>query len=77
MRNLLTYCLAGAMMLGCWVWGCSDKQEPPARKSAVRQATDAVARDAVERIRTPIDRARSVARQQDGKSEELAEAAKQ
>jgi hypothetical protein len=63
-------------MIG-WI-GCSDKdkKEPPAPKSAIKQMTDAVARDAVDRIRTPIEKARSAAKQQEGKNRELDEAVK-
>jgi len=76
MRQFRWCGLALALMLGCTVAGCSDKQAPPAPKSAVRQMTDDTAHRAVQQIRTPIEKARAAAQLQEGRSAGLDDAAK-
>ena len=78
MMKLFLRCgVAAALLLGCMVAGCSDKQQPPAaQKSAVRQMTDDTAHRAVQQIRTPIEKARAAAQLQEGRSAGLDDAAK-
>jgi hypothetical protein len=76
MKKILSYCLVGMILLGGVFWGCSDKKEPAAEKGAIRQMTDEAAREAVNQIRTPIDKARSVAQQQEERNKELNDAVK-
>jgi hypothetical protein len=72
MKRVLSYCLIGVMMLSGAFWGCSDKKEPALeKKSAIKKMTEETAREAVNQIRTPIDKARSVAQQQEDKAKEM------
>ena len=72
MKRVLSYCLIGVMMLSGAFWGCSDKKEPALeKKSAIKKMTEETAREAVNQIRTPIDKARSVAQQQEDKAKEI------
>ena len=77
MMKLFLRCgVAAALLLGCMVGGCSDKQQPSAQKSAVRQMTDETAHQTVQQIRAPIEKARAAAQLQEGKSAGLDDAAK-
>jgi PBP1b-binding outer membrane lipoprotein LpoB len=76
MKKILSYILIGAMLFGGAFWGCSDKKEPAAEKGAIRKMTEETAKEAVNRIRTPIDKARSVAKQQEEKNKEMDDALK-
>jgi hypothetical protein len=70
------YMVVALILLGGAFWGCSDKKEPAAEKGAIRQMTDEAAREAVNQIRTPIDKARSAAKQQEERNKELNDAVK-
>lgn len=76
MKRILSYCLIGVMMLSGAFWGCSDKKEPALEKGAIKKMTEETAREAVNQIRTPIDKARSVAQQQQDKAKEMDDALK-
>jgi hypothetical protein len=71
MKRVLSYCLIGVMMFSGAFWGCSDKKEPAPEKGAIRKMADETAKEAVNQIRTPIDKARSVAQQQEDKAKEM------
>ena len=71
MKKVLSYCLIWVMMLSGAFWGCSDKKEPATEKSSIKKMTEETAREAVNQIRTPIDKARSVAQQQEDKAKEM------
>jgi len=72
MKRVLSYCLIGVMMLSGVFWGCSDKKEPALEnKSVIKKMTEETAREAINQIRTPIDKARSVAQQQEDKAKEM------
>jgi hypothetical protein len=71
MKRVLSYCLIGAVLVSGTFWGCSDKKEPAVEKRAIKKMTEETAREAVNQIRTPIDKARSVAQQQEDKAKEM------
>jgi hypothetical protein len=71
MKKALSYGLITAMLFGGVVFACSDRKEPAAEKGAIKKMTEETAREAVNQIRTPIDKARSVAQQQEEKNKEL------
>jgi hypothetical protein len=71
MKKALSYGLIAAMLLSGVIFACSDRKEPAAEKSAIKKMTEETAREAVNQIRTPIDKARSVAQQQEEKNKEL------
>jgi len=64
------------MLIGGVFWGCCDKKEPAAEKGAIKKMTEETAREAVSQIRAPIDKARSVAKQQGDKAKEMDDALK-
>ena len=59
------------MRLSGAFWGCSDRKAPGPEKGAIKQITEETAKEAAHQIRTPIDKARSVAQQQEEKNKEL------
>jgi hypothetical protein len=77
MKRVLPYCLIGVVLVSWAFWGCSDKKEPALeKKGAIKKMTEETAREAVNQIRTPIDKARSVAQQQEDKTKEMDDALK-
>lgn len=76
MKEVLSYCLIGVVLVSGAFVGCSDKTEPAAEKGAIKKMTEETAREAVNQIRTPIDKARSVAKQQEDKAKEMDDAVK-
>lgn len=77
MKRVLSYCLIGVVLVSGALWGCSDRKEPAPEKGAIKKMTEETAREAVNQIRTPIDKARSVAQQQENKAKEMDDALKQ
>jgi len=72
MKRVLSYCLIWVMIFSGAFWGCSDKKEPALEnKSVIKKMTEETAREAINQIRTPIDKARSVAQQQEDKAKEM------
>jgi hypothetical protein len=76
MIKVLSYGLIGAILLSGAFWGCSDKKEPPAEKGAIQKMTEEAGKEAVKQIRTPIDKARSAAKQQEDQVKEMGDALK-
>ena len=76
MIKVLVYGLIGVVLLSGAFWGCSDKKEPPAEKGAIQKMTEEVGKEAAKQIRTPIDKARSVAKQQEDHAKEMDDALK-
>ena len=64
-----------ALVIGAF-WGCSDKKEPGPEKGAIKKMTEETAREAVNQIRTPIDKAHSVAQHQEDKAKAMDDAVK-
>jgi hypothetical protein len=76
LKSLLAGCLILVALAGGAFWGCSDRKEPGPEKGAIRKMTEETAKGAVNQIRTPIEKARSVAKQQEEKNRETADAVK-
>jgi hypothetical protein len=76
MIKVLAYGLIGVVLLSGAFLGCSDKKEPPTEKGAIQKMTEEAGKEAVKQIRTPIDKARSVAKQQEDQTKEMDDAMK-
>jgi len=60
MRKMLS-CLCAFLLFSGVFASCSDhKESGPEKKGVIEEMTDQVAKEAVEKIRTPINKARSV-----------------
>lgn len=77
MKRVLSYSMIGVVLVSVAFWGCSDKKESALEKGAIKKMTEETAREAVNQIRTPIDKARSVAQQQEDKAKKMDDALKQ
>ncbi len=75
MKKVLSYGLIGALLVSGAFWGCSDKQDAGSEKGAIKKMTEETARESVKQIRTPIDKARSAAKQQEERNKEVGDAA--
>jgi hypothetical protein len=75
-KSTLSVCLILVGLVGGAFWGCSDRKEPGPEKGAIQKMTEETAKEAVNQIRTPIEKARSVAKQQEEINRETADAAK-
>ena len=67
----LPYCLIGVIQLSGAFGGCSNKKESGPEKGAIKKMTEETAKEAVNQIRIPIDKARSVAKQQEEKNKSM------
>jgi len=76
MKKVLLCCQIGVMLLSGAFWGCSDRKAPGPEKGAIKQITEETAKEAAHQIRTPIDKARSVVKQQEEKNKEVDDAVK-
>ena len=76
LTSTLSVGLILVVSVGGAFWGCSDRKEPGPEKGAIQKMTEETAKEAVNQIRTPIEKARSVAEQQEEKNRETADAAK-
>ena len=74
--SILSVGLILVVLVGGAFWGCSDTKEPGPENGAIRKMTEETAKGAVNQIRTPIEKARSVAKQQEEKNRETADASK-
>lgn len=64
MKKIVTY-LAIALFLSCTIFfACSKKEDKEPEKGKIEKMTDHAAEVIVEKIKTPIDRARSVKEQE-------------
>lgn len=66
----------GAVLASGIFFACSDKKGPENKKGAIEKITDKTAKEIVDRIQTPIDKARSAAKQGEDRLKELDEAGK-
>jgi hypothetical protein len=76
LKSILSVCLISMVLVGGAFWGCSDRKEPGTEKGAIRKMTEETAKEAVNQIRAPIEKARSVAKQQEKNNREMTDAVK-
>lgn len=77
MKKVWFYCFLGAVLASGTFSACSDKKEPKNKKGAIEKMTDKAAKEIVDRIQDPIDKARSAAKQGEDRLKEMDEASKQ
>jgi hypothetical protein len=64
------YALAALLLCCAPLMSCSGDQENK-EKGAIEQGTDRVAKEAVERIKTPLEQARTAAEQENKRTEQV------
>ena len=74
MRRLLVCALIGFSFVCLSFLGCSKKEEGEPEKGAIEKMTDEAAEVIVNKIRTPMDRARSVKELEEDRAKAMDEA---
>ena len=74
MRRLLTCALIGFSFVCFSFFACSKKEEAEPEKGAIEKMTDEAADVIVNKIRTPMDRARSVKELEEDRAKAMDEA---
>ena len=70
------YYFIGLVLIGGTFFSCSDKKESGEKKGSIEKMTDKTAKEIVDTIHAPIDKARSGAKQADDRMKEIDEAIK-
>ena len=75
MKKIMTYWILALFFGGGVFLACSNNTEAESEpeKGAIEKMTDRTAKQIVNRIRTPINKARSVKDQQEGRQKEMEE----
>ena len=76
MKKIRTYCFIGMVLASGTFFACSNKKEPEEKKGAIEKMTDKTAKEIVDRIHAPIDKAHSAAKQVDDRMKEMDDALK-
>ena len=65
MKKMMTYFILSLFLGGAALFACSNNNDPEPQKGAIEEMTDKAAKAAVKKIRTPLNKARSAADQQE------------
>jgi hypothetical protein len=79
MKKMMTYCVLGLLLGGAALLACSNntETESESEKGTIEKMTDKAAKEMVNRIRTPINKARSVKDQQEDRLDDMDESLKE
>ncbi len=75
MTKILFHITVVVLMAGLCLGGCSGNSGEADEKGAIREMTDEVAHDLSRRIKDPINKARAAKNQEQGRLDELEDAA--
>jgi hypothetical protein len=78
MKRMMTYCVLGLLLGGVALLACSNNKEAESEseKGAIKKMTDKAAKEMVNRIRTPINKARSAKDRQEDRLNDMDESLK-
>jgi TolA-binding protein len=78
MEKMMTYCVLALLLVSVALLTCSNNKEPESEseKGTIEKMTDKAAKEMVNRIRTPINKARSVKDQQEDRLNDMDESVK-
>ena len=76
MKKMLFGCFIGLVLVSGTFFTCSNKKEPEAQKGPIEKMTDQTAKDVVNHLRAPINKARSIEKQQEERIKEMEDADK-
>ncbi|MEE9537287.1 MAG: hypothetical protein V3V51_07575 [Desulfobacterales bacterium] len=71
MTKMLLYSVMVLFLGSVTIIACSDNKEIESEKGTIEKMTDKAAKEMVNKIRTPIDKARSVKNQQEDRLNEI------
>ena len=77
MKKLIFCITLCGLMAGPALWGCSGNSGEESEKGAIREMTDQVAHDLSNRIKDPINKARSARNQEQDRLDELDDTAEE
>ena len=77
MKKILGYFTAVLLLTSIFLGACSGNNGEEPEKGAIRKMTDQVAHDLAHKIRNPIDKARSVKNQEQGRLDDMEGAAEE
>jgi hypothetical protein len=79
MKKMMTYCVFALLLGGAALLACSNNNEAESEseKGTIEKMTDKAAKEMVNRIRTPINKAHSVKDQQEDRLNEMDESLKE
>jgi hypothetical protein len=75
-KKMLFCCFIGSVLVSGTFFACSGKKEPEAEKGPIEKMTDQTAKDVVNQLRAPINKARSIEKQQEERIKEMNDADK-
>ncbi len=76
MKKMMTYCVLALLLGGAALLACSNNNEAESEKGAIEKMTDKAAKEMVNRIRTPINKARSAKDLQEDRLNDMDESVK-
>jgi len=76
MKKIGIYCLLGVFLGSGTFSACSGKKELEEKKGTIEKMTDKAAKDMVDRLQSPINKAREAAKQGEERVKELDEVMK-
>ena len=79
MKKMMTYCVFAVFLSGAALLACSNNKEAESEseKGTIEKMTDKAAKEMVNRIRTPINKARSVKDRQEDRLNDMDESLKE
>lgn len=69
-------CIIGAVLFSASFSACTSKKDSAEKKGPIEKWTDKSAKEIVDKIQAPIDKARSAAKKADDRMKEMEEASK-
>ena len=77
MKKMMTYSVLALLLGGAVLLACSNNKEAESEKGIIEKMTDKAAKEMVDRIRTPIEKARSAKDQQEDRLNDMDESLKE
>lgn len=77
MRKWMSVAAVLALISSGLFFSCSDKKDDTSEKGAIKQMTDAAAKKMVDKMQSPIDKAREAGEKQEGRDGDMEKALKE
>ena len=77
MKKMLLYAVIALLLSSTTLLSCSKNKEAESEKGTIETVIDKTAKEVVRRIRTPIEKARSVKNRQEDRLSDMEEALKE
>ena len=77
MKKTIIYCGVALLFVGYVSLACSNNEETESDQGSIEKITDKAAKEVVNRIRTPINKARAVKDQEEKRLNEMDESVKE